>query len=63
VVASLLKVSLARQSVGELAVPPGLFLGDYMGIDAAANRFHLAFVTTNASRTNATDVRYAVVDR
>ncbi|MFL6019483.1 MAG: sialidase family protein [Gaiellaceae bacterium] len=50
------------QSVPELAVPPGLFLGDYMGIDAAANRFHLAFVTTNASRANATDVRYAVVD-
>jgi hypothetical protein len=50
------------QSVPELAVPPGLFLGDYMGIDAAANRFHLAFVTTNAARTNATDVRYAVVN-
>jgi hypothetical protein len=50
------------QSVPELAVPPGLFLGDYMGIDAAANRFHLAFVTTNTSRANATDVRYAVVD-
>jgi hypothetical protein len=49
------------QAVPELAVPPGLFLGDYMGIDAAANGFHLAFVTTNVSRTNATDVRYAVV--
>lgn len=48
------------QSVPELAVPPGLFLGDYMGIDGATNRFHLAFVTTNPSRTNATDVRYAV---
>src|SRR4051812_32681494 len=50
------------QSVPELAVPPGLFLGDYMGIEAAANRFHLTFVTTNAARTNATDVRYAVVN-
>lgn len=50
------------QSVPELAVPPGLFLGDYMGIDAAANRFRLAFVTTNPTQTNATDVHYAVVD-
>jgi hypothetical protein len=50
------------QSVPELAVPPGLFLGDYMGMDAAANRFRLAFVTTNRTQTNATDVHYAVVD-
>jgi len=50
------------QSVPELAVPPGLFLGDYMGMDAAANRFRLAFVTTNPTQTNATDVHYSVVD-
>jgi hypothetical protein len=44
----------------KLAVPPGLFLGDYMGIDASDGRFHLAFVTANASSVNRTDVRYAV---
>jgi hypothetical protein len=45
----------------KLAVPPGLFLGDYMGIDASDGRFHLAFVTANGSSRNPTDVRYAVV--
>lgn len=49
------------KGVRELAVPPGLFLGDYMGIDASDGRFHLAFVTANASSSNRTDVRYAVV--
>ena len=49
------------KGVRQLAVPPGLFLGDYMGIDASDGRFHLAFVTANASRGNRTDVRYAVV--
>jgi hypothetical protein len=48
-------------SVPELAVPPGLFLGDYMGLDASDGRFHLAFVTANETRSNRTDVRYAVV--
>ena len=49
------------QGVPELAVPPGLFLGDYMGIDASDGRFHLAFVTANTSNGNRTDVRYAVL--
>jgi hypothetical protein len=49
------------KGVPELAAPPGLFLGDYMGIDAGDGKFHLAFVTANASSTNRTDVRYAVV--
>jgi hypothetical protein len=49
------------KGVRQLAVPPGLFLGDYMGIDAGDGRFHLAFVTANASNLNRTDVRYAVV--
>lgn len=49
------------KGVRELAVPPGLFLGDYMGIDASDGRFHLAFVTANTSSSNRTDVRYAVV--
>jgi hypothetical protein len=44
-----------------LAVPPGLFLGDYMGIDASDGRFHLAFVTANRSTSNRTDVRYASI--
>ena len=48
------------EGVPQLAVPPGLFLGDYMGIDAADGRFHLAFVTANATDGNRTDVRYAV---
>ena len=48
--------------VPELAVPPGLFLGDYMGLDSSDGRFHLAFVTANATKANRTDVRYAVVD-
>ena len=48
--------------VPELAVPPGLFLGDYMGLDASDGRFHLAFVTANGTKANRTDVRYAVVD-
>ncbi len=47
--------------VPELAAPPGIFLGDYMGMAASADRFHLAFVTANASTTNRTDVRYAVI--
>ena len=47
--------------VPELAVPPGLFLGDYMGIVGAASRFHLAFVTTNSSTANPTDVRYVAI--
>jgi hypothetical protein len=49
------------KGVPELAAPPGLFLGDYMGIDASDGRFHLAFVTANNSSSNRTDVRYAVV--
>jgi hypothetical protein len=48
-------------SVPELAVPPGLFLGDYMGLDASDGRFHVAFVTANTTASNRTDVRYAVV--
>jgi hypothetical protein len=44
-----------------LAAPPGLFLGDYMGIDASDGRFHLAFVTANRSTSNRTDVRYASI--
>ncbi|MFL5914826.1 MAG: hypothetical protein ACJ752_04210 [Gaiellaceae bacterium] len=47
--------------IPQLAAPPGLFLGDYMGIDASAGRFHLAFVSANASTQNRTDVRYASV--
>ena len=57
---SLRRAPLLR-GVRHLAVPPGLFLGDYMGIDASDDRFHLAFVTANASNTNRTDVRYAVL--
>ena len=48
-------------SVPEFLVPPGLFLGDYMGLVAHRNAFHLAYVTTNATPDNPTDVRYAVV--
>jgi hypothetical protein len=57
---SLRKAPLLK-GVRELAVPPGLFLGDYMGIEASDGRFHLAFVTANASHLDRTDVRYAVV--
>jgi hypothetical protein len=56
-----LRTAPLLQGIPELAVPPGLFLGDYMGIDASDGRFHLAFVTANASNANRTDVRYAVV--
>jgi BNR repeat-like domain len=49
------------EGVPELAVPPGLFLGDYMGMDASDGKFHLAFVTANSVNSNPTDVRYAVV--
>ena len=48
------------ESVPALAVPPGLFLGDYMGIAAAGRGFDLAFVTTNRNAGNPTDVRFNV---
>lgn len=42
-----------------LLVPPGLFLGDYMGLIARRAGFATAFVTTNPVVTNRTDVRFA----
>lgn len=48
-------------AVPEEAVPPGLFLGDYMGLAAWGDTFHVVYVTTNRSRQNPTDVRYAVL--
>ena len=42
-------------------MPPGLFLGDYMGLVAQGTEFHVAYVTTNAAADNPTDVRYALV--
>ncbi|HKP18873.1 MAG TPA: sialidase family protein [Gaiellaceae bacterium] len=47
--------------VPEQAVPPGLFLGDYMGIQAGRDVFRLAFVSTNSSGGDPTDVRYVEV--
>ncbi len=45
----------------EAAAPPGLFLGDYMGIKAVADTFHLAYVIANPDTSNRTDVFYAKV--
>jgi hypothetical protein len=42
-----------------LLVPPGLFLGDYMGLVPSKPGFVTAFVTTNPSAGNRTDVRFA----
>ncbi len=48
-------------AVPEEAVPPGLFLGDYMSLANLGNGFRAVYVTTNASRANPTDVRYAAL--
>jgi hypothetical protein len=56
-----LRYAPLMDSVPELAVPPGLFLGDYMGLEASAGTFHLAFVAANNSKRNPSDVLYAAV--
>jgi hypothetical protein len=33
-----------------------------MGLDGSDGRFHLAFVTANATKANRTDVRYALLN-
>jgi hypothetical protein len=44
-----------------LLVPPGLFLGDYIGVAVAGGRADVAFPTANRDHGNRTDVHFASV--